>query len=227
MAYKKLCAQGWEERSLHFPKMVQTLGSKSNRECHYLNSEPRFSLTGNRTRFSLQQFIREVATPVYDYICQDCQKSFELVLTLGEHEKNNIACPKWEARKWSRIPPPFSRLRRRRAKDDFPQPTHSGWVGSANLRINPPCSTSVLAPGARWPSRRGALRNHLHRISALSAASGKGPDTTTAMPSQSLRQLRAVILQLGDYAKSYECYRRAAEIQVHNSLLNIFLQESA
>ena len=24
--------------------------------------------------------------PVYDYICKKCQKSFELILTLGEHE---------------------------------------------------------------------------------------------------------------------------------------------
>jgi len=32
--------------------------------------------------------------PVYDYICKKCRKSFELVLTLGEHDKNNIKCPK-------------------------------------------------------------------------------------------------------------------------------------
>ena len=32
--------------------------------------------------------------PVYDYICKKCQKSFELVLTLGEHDKNKIKCPK-------------------------------------------------------------------------------------------------------------------------------------
>ncbi len=32
--------------------------------------------------------------PVYDYICKDCQKSFELVLTLSEHDKDNI-CSLW------------------------------------------------------------------------------------------------------------------------------------
>jgi len=32
--------------------------------------------------------------PVYDYVCKDCQNSFELVLTLGEHDKGEIACPK-------------------------------------------------------------------------------------------------------------------------------------
>jgi putative FmdB family regulatory protein len=30
--------------------------------------------------------------PVYDYVCNDCHKSFELVLTLQEHEKE-IKCP--------------------------------------------------------------------------------------------------------------------------------------
>ena len=32
--------------------------------------------------------------PVYDYVCKDCQESFELVLTLSEHDKNKIKCPK-------------------------------------------------------------------------------------------------------------------------------------
>ena len=31
--------------------------------------------------------------PVYDYICNDCHKPFELVLTLHEHEEA-IKCPK-------------------------------------------------------------------------------------------------------------------------------------
>jgi len=32
--------------------------------------------------------------PVYDYICNDCHKEFEVVLTLTEHDKDKIACPK-------------------------------------------------------------------------------------------------------------------------------------
>jgi putative FmdB family regulatory protein len=32
--------------------------------------------------------------PVYDYVCNDCHKSFELVLTLSEHDKDKIVCPK-------------------------------------------------------------------------------------------------------------------------------------
>jgi len=31
--------------------------------------------------------------PVYDYICNDCHKTFEQVLTLSEHDKNGITCP--------------------------------------------------------------------------------------------------------------------------------------
>jgi len=31
--------------------------------------------------------------PVYDYLCLDCHKSFETVLTLHEHDKENPECP--------------------------------------------------------------------------------------------------------------------------------------
>ena len=30
--------------------------------------------------------------PVYDYVCHDCQKTFETVLTLNEHE-HDVKCP--------------------------------------------------------------------------------------------------------------------------------------
>ena len=32
--------------------------------------------------------------PVYEYICKDCQHCFEAVLTLKEHDKAEILCPK-------------------------------------------------------------------------------------------------------------------------------------
>jgi putative FmdB family regulatory protein len=32
--------------------------------------------------------------PVYDYICNDCKKSFETVLTLMEYDKERICCPR-------------------------------------------------------------------------------------------------------------------------------------
>ncbi len=31
--------------------------------------------------------------PVYDYVCNDCHKNFEKVLTLTEHDKEKIVCP--------------------------------------------------------------------------------------------------------------------------------------
>jgi putative FmdB family regulatory protein len=31
--------------------------------------------------------------PVYDYICLDCHKPFEVALTLNEHDKENQKCP--------------------------------------------------------------------------------------------------------------------------------------
>jgi putative FmdB family regulatory protein len=37
--------------------------------------------------------------PVYDYVCKACKKSFELVLTLSEHDKKNIKCPKCGSKK--------------------------------------------------------------------------------------------------------------------------------
>jgi putative FmdB family regulatory protein len=31
--------------------------------------------------------------PVYDYLCNDCHKEFEQVLTLTEHDADKITCP--------------------------------------------------------------------------------------------------------------------------------------
>jgi len=41
----------------------------------------------------VRKLVQEVAMPVYDYVCKDCHKSFEKVLTLVEHDKKPIACP--------------------------------------------------------------------------------------------------------------------------------------
>lgn len=32
--------------------------------------------------------------PVYDYVCLDCHKTFEEVLTLRDHDNEPIKCPK-------------------------------------------------------------------------------------------------------------------------------------
>ena len=31
--------------------------------------------------------------PVYEYICKHCKKSFEKILTLTEHDQQQISCP--------------------------------------------------------------------------------------------------------------------------------------
>jgi putative FmdB family regulatory protein len=36
---------------------------------------------------------REVLMPLYDYVCLDCHKPFETVLTLNEHDKQAPKCP--------------------------------------------------------------------------------------------------------------------------------------
>lgn len=35
--------------------------------------------------------------PIYDYICKDCRKVFEMTLTLLQHDKP-VACPKCGSR---------------------------------------------------------------------------------------------------------------------------------
>ena len=31
--------------------------------------------------------------PRYEFFCEDCQKAFEVILTLNEYEKGNVSCP--------------------------------------------------------------------------------------------------------------------------------------
>jgi len=31
--------------------------------------------------------------PRYEFFCEDCNKPFEVILTFGEYEKGEIACP--------------------------------------------------------------------------------------------------------------------------------------
>jgi len=37
--------------------------------------------------------------PAYDYLCKDCQKTFERVLTLHEHDSETMRCPKCGSKK--------------------------------------------------------------------------------------------------------------------------------
>jgi len=37
--------------------------------------------------------------PRYEFYCDDCKKSFELILTLEEHNKGQFKCPKCAGKK--------------------------------------------------------------------------------------------------------------------------------
>ncbi len=52
------------------------------------------ALESEGSNFPRSRFQREDPMPVYDYICNDCHKSFETVLTLNEHDHQEIKCPR-------------------------------------------------------------------------------------------------------------------------------------
>jgi putative FmdB family regulatory protein len=37
--------------------------------------------------------------PSYAYVCKECNKSFTQMMTLSEHDKNKIKCPKCNSKK--------------------------------------------------------------------------------------------------------------------------------
>jgi putative FmdB family regulatory protein len=37
--------------------------------------------------------------PIYEYICKACKKAFTLTLTMAEHERKRVACPKCKSKK--------------------------------------------------------------------------------------------------------------------------------
>jgi putative FmdB family regulatory protein len=45
--------------------------------------------------------------PLYDYRCKECHKKFEIALTLAEHEKGSIKCPKCGSNKVEQEPAAF------------------------------------------------------------------------------------------------------------------------
>jgi putative FmdB family regulatory protein len=36
--------------------------------------------------------------PVYEYACNECHTSFEVILTMKEHEEQEIICPRCDSR---------------------------------------------------------------------------------------------------------------------------------
>jgi putative FmdB family regulatory protein len=37
--------------------------------------------------------------PTYAYVCKDCKKSFSIMLSLRDHGRNKVACPKCQSKK--------------------------------------------------------------------------------------------------------------------------------
>ncbi len=37
--------------------------------------------------------------PTYDYVCEKCNKKFNLILTISEHENKKIRCPKCKSQR--------------------------------------------------------------------------------------------------------------------------------
>jgi putative FmdB family regulatory protein len=37
--------------------------------------------------------------PTYEYLCKECKKIFTLILTVAEHDRKRVACPKCKSRK--------------------------------------------------------------------------------------------------------------------------------
>jgi putative FmdB family regulatory protein len=45
--------------------------------------------------------------PTYDFQCQDCGKKFTLSMTVAEHGKSKVACPKCKGRNVKQLISPF------------------------------------------------------------------------------------------------------------------------
>ena len=37
--------------------------------------------------------------PTYEYLCKECKKTFTLILTVAEHDRNQAVCPKCKSKK--------------------------------------------------------------------------------------------------------------------------------
>lgn len=45
--------------------------------------------------------------PLYEYKCEDCKKTFSLVLSLKEHESGTVKCPDCGSKKVTQLIMPF------------------------------------------------------------------------------------------------------------------------
>lgn len=37
--------------------------------------------------------------PTYEYVCEDCSKSFSLIMKIADYEKKKVNCPKCKSKK--------------------------------------------------------------------------------------------------------------------------------
>jgi putative FmdB family regulatory protein len=37
--------------------------------------------------------------PTYEYECRECKEKFTVILSISEHDKSNVACPKCKGKK--------------------------------------------------------------------------------------------------------------------------------
>ena len=45
--------------------------------------------------------------PSYEFTCQECKKTFSVILTLEEYGKKHVACPKCKSKKVEQKPAAF------------------------------------------------------------------------------------------------------------------------
>jgi putative FmdB family regulatory protein len=41
--------------------------------------------------------------PLYDYVCRECKKKFQIVEPIGRHDPKRVSCPKCRSKKVDRL----------------------------------------------------------------------------------------------------------------------------
>lgn len=54
---------------------------------------------GEAGRSHLRRKKGGIEMPTYEYECKDCKKKFTVILSLSEHDKTRVSCPKCKGKK--------------------------------------------------------------------------------------------------------------------------------
>jgi putative FmdB family regulatory protein len=65
----------------------------SRGDCFFVHHQKSTINIRNKRTILSMDFPREDLMPVYDYVCLDCHKPFETILSLNEHDKEAPKCP--------------------------------------------------------------------------------------------------------------------------------------